>query len=119
MRHLRQIMGIITPIPVSNDVNRDEALLRTPIPAEDGANHYEAIISISEELRRQNDRLRLLLNLTSRITSCLDLREVLRAIASNIRQVIKADMEIVSRPDGASGQRRLFDMDFPHVQSRI
>ena len=64
-------MGIITPIPVANDVNRDEALIRTPIPAANGGNRYEATMSISEELQRQNDRLQLLLNLTSRITSPL------------------------------------------------
>src|SRR5882757_4651177 len=69
MRHLRKKMGIITAIPVANDVNRDEALIRTPIPAANGGNRYEATRSISEELRRQNDRLQLLLNLTSRITS--------------------------------------------------
>src|SRR5713226_4504782 len=119
MRHLRQIMGIITPIPVANDVNRDEALIRTPIPAANGANRYEAIISISEELRRQNDRLQLLLNLTSRITSSLDLREVLRAIAANIRQVIQADLVTVSLPDGASGKFRVFAMDFPHGKGLI
>src|SRR2546422_8493006 len=119
MRHLRQIMGIITPIPVANDVNRDEALIRTPMPAANGANRYEAIISISEELRRQNDRLQLLLNLTSRITSSLDLREVLRAIAANIRQVIQADLVTVSLPDGSSGQIRVFAMDFPHGKGLI
>src|SRR5712672_531959 len=119
MRHLRQIMGIITPIPVANDVNRDEALLRTPIPVANGANRYEAIISISEELRRQNDRLQLLLNLTSRITSSLDLREVLRAIAANIRQVIQADLVTVSLPDGASGKIRVFAIDFPHGKGLI
>src|SRR5258708_1322248 len=104
---------------MANDVNRDEALLRTPIPAANGANRYEAIISISEELRRQNDRLQLLLNLTSRITSSLDLREVLRAIAANIRQVIQADLVTVSLPDGASGKIRVFDMDFPHGKGLI
>ena len=119
MRHLRQKMGIITPIPVANDVNRDEALVRTPIPAANGANRYEAIISISEELRRQNDRLQLLLNLTSRITSSLDLREVLRAIAANIRQVIQADLVTVSLPDGESGKIRVFAMDFPHGKGLI
>src|SRR5258708_2062673 len=119
MRHLRQKMGIITPIPVAKDVNRDEALIRSPIPAANGANRYQAIISISEELRRQNDRLQLLLNLTSRITSSLDLREVLRAIAANIRQVIQADLVTVSLPDGASGKIRVFDMDFPHGKGLI
>src|SRR5882762_5762392 len=119
MRHLRQIMGIITPIPVANDLNRDEALIRTPIPAANGENRYEAIVSISEELQRQNDRLQLLLNLTSRITSSLDLREVLRAIAANIRQVIQADLVTVSLPDAASGKIRVFAMDFPHGKGVI
>src|SRR6184192_796557 len=119
MRHLRQIMGIITPIPVANDVNRDEALIRTPIPVANGENRYEATMSINEELQRQNDRLQLLLNLTSRITSSLDLREVLRAIAANIRQVIQADLVTVSLPDGASGQIRVFAMDFPHGKGLI
>src|ERR1700752_2684914 len=119
MRHLRRIMGIITPIPVANDVNRDEALIRTPIPAASDANRYDAIISISEELRRQNDRLQLLLNLTSRITSSLDLREVLRAIAANIREVIQADLVTVSLPDGESGKIRVFAMDFPHAKGLI
>src|SRR5690348_9808709 len=119
MRHLREIMGIIVPIPVANDVHRDEALIRTPIPAANSANRYEAIIGISEELRRQNDRLQLLLNLTGRITSSLDLREVLRAIAANIRQVIHADLVTVSLPDAASGKIRVFAMDFPHGKGVI
>jgi len=112
-------MGIIVPIPVANDVNRDEALIRTPIPAASGANRYDAIISISEELRRQNDRLQLLLNLTSRITSSLDLREVLRAIAANIREVMQADLVTVSLPDAASGKIRVFAVDFPHGKGVI
>src|SRR5246127_1683367 len=110
MRHLRQIMGIITPVPMADDVNRDAA---------NGANRYEAITSTSEELQRQNDRLQLLLNLTSRITSSLDLREVLRAIAANIREVIQADLVTVSLPDGASGKIRVFAMDFPHGKGLI
>jgi len=109
----------MTPIPVANDLTRDEALIRTPMPAANGANRYEAIINISEELRRQNDRLQLLLNLTSRITSSLNLREVLRAIAANIRQVIQADLVTVSLPDRASGQIRVFAVDFPHGKGLI
>src|SRR5882757_5868517 len=119
MRHLRQIMGVLTPIPVANDVNRVEALIRTPIPAATSTNRYEAILSVSEELQRQNDRLQLLLNLTSRITSSLDLREVLRAIAANIREVIQADLVTVSLPDRASGQIRVFAVDFPHGKGLI
>ena len=66
------------------------------------------------ELRNQNERLELLLNLTASITSSLDLREVLRAIAANIREVIRADAVTVVLPDAASEKFRVLAMDFPH-----
>src|SRR5215468_10016292 len=65
------------------------------------------------ELQRQNDRLQLLLNLTNRITSNLELRDVLRAIAANIREVIHCDLAGISLPDPASDHYRLFAIDFP------
>ena len=71
-------------------------------------------MSAERELQRQNERLDLLLNLTSRITSSLDLREVLRSIAANIREVILADAVVVGLPDAASGKFRVFAVDFPH-----
>jgi len=71
-------------------------------------------MSTETELQRQNERLELLLNLTTRITSSLDLREVLRAIAANIREVIHGDAVAVSLPDAASEKFRLFALDFPH-----
>jgi formate hydrogenlyase transcriptional activator len=90
-------MSMTARIPVTKNLSRDEAIVR-----------------ISEELQRQNDRLQLLLNLTTRITSSLDLREVLRAIAANIRVVIHADAVTVTLPDTASGKSKVFAMDFPH-----
>jgi formate hydrogenlyase transcriptional activator len=64
--------------------------------------------------QHQNDQLQLLLNLTNRITSNLELRELLRAIAANIREVIRADAVTVALPDAASDKFRVFAMDFPH-----
>ena len=95
-------MGIIAPIPVAN-----------------GGNRYEATMSISEELQRQNDRLEVLLNLTSKITSSLDLREILRAVAANIREVIHAEGATVSLQDEASEKFRVFAIDFPHGKGVI
>src|SRR5580700_1060957 len=71
-------------------------------------------MSTETKLQWQNERFELLLNLTSSITSSLDLREVLRSIAANIREVIHADAVAVSLPDAASGKYRVFAMDFPH-----
>jgi formate hydrogenlyase transcriptional activator len=64
--------------------------------------------------QHQNDQLQLLLNLTNRITSNLELRDLLRAIAANIREVIHADAVTVALPDAASEKFRVFAMDFPH-----
>ena len=79
---------------------------------DDGLNLRRAQSS-QAELQRQNSRLELLLNLTNRITSNLELRELLRAIAANIREVTRCDLAGISLPDPASGQYRLYAIDFP------
>src|SRR5438874_7899073 len=64
--------------------------------------------------QHQNDQLQLLLNLTNRITSNLELRDLLRAVAANIREVIHAEGVTVSLQDAASEKLRVFAIDFPH-----
>jgi formate hydrogenlyase transcriptional activator len=64
--------------------------------------------------QHQNDQLQLLLDLTNRITSNLELRDLLRAIAANVREVIRADGVTVVLPDAASEKFRVLAMDFPH-----
>jgi formate hydrogenlyase transcriptional activator len=76
-------------------------------------------MSTETKLQRQNERFELLLNLTAKITSSLDLREVLRAIAANIREVIQGDAVTVALPDTASEKFRVFAMDFPHSKGVI
>jgi transcriptional regulator with GAF, ATPase, and Fis domain len=76
-------------------------------------------MSTEAELQRQKERLELLLNLTTKITSSLNLREVLRAVAANIREVIHADAVVVSLPDIASGKSRVIAVDFPHGKGAV
>jgi len=64
--------------------------------------------------QHQNDQLQLLLDLTNRITSNLQPRDLLRAIAANIREVMRADAVTVVLPDAASEKFRVLAMDFPH-----
>jgi len=64
--------------------------------------------------QHQNDQLQLLLALTNRITSNLELRDLLRAVAANIREVIHAEGVTVSLQDAASEKFRVFAIDFPH-----
>ena len=64
-------------------------------------------------LERQNERLQLLLNLTTRITSNLDLREVLRAISANFRELMRCDGAGVWLPGEGAGTFKLYAFDAP------
>jgi formate hydrogenlyase transcriptional activator len=64
-------------------------------------------------LQRQNERLQLLLNLTSRITSNLDLREVLRAISANFRELMRCDGAGIWLPGEELGKFKLYAFDAP------
>jgi formate hydrogenlyase transcriptional activator len=65
------------------------------------------------ESQRAEERLRLLLDLTNRVVSTLDLRELLREIAASIRRVMNCDGAGVSLPDPDTGQLHLYALDFP------
>jgi formate hydrogenlyase transcriptional activator len=69
-------------------------------------------LTVQPDLRRQNERLQLLLNLTNKITSNLDLREVARAISANIREVMLGDLVSVALLDGASEKFGVYALDF-------
>ena len=69
--------------------------------------------------QHQNDRLQLLLNLTNRITSNLQLRDLLRAIAASVREVMHCDVVAVSLLEPTSGRSRLYALDFPQGKGFI
>jgi formate hydrogenlyase transcriptional activator len=71
------------------------------------------------ELERQNTRLKLLLDLTNRITSNLDLPDLLRAISGNVRQVMECDLVAISLLDVESGQFRIYALDFPNSKGFV
>jgi len=64
-------------------------------------------------LQQQNDRLRLLLNLTTSITANLTLKEVLHTVASNVREVMRCDAANIALPAAEPGMFRLLALDFP------
>src|SRR5882762_434523 len=71
------------------------------------------------ELERQNARLKLLLDLTNRITSNLDLTELLRAISGSVRQVMECDVVAISLVDLESGNFRIYAVDFPESKGLL
>src|SRR5947199_8530069 len=62
-------------------------------------------------LQRQNERLQLLLNLTTRLTSTLGLRQVLRAISANFRELMRCDGDGVWLPGEEAGTFNLYAFD--------
>jgi formate hydrogenlyase transcriptional activator len=79
----------------------------------DGALNFASLRRASEELRRKNDRLRLLLDVTNQVVSNLDLRDLLRAISQDVRRVMQCDYAGLSLPDAENKQLRLYAVDFP------
>src|SRR6266850_86144 len=71
------------------------------------------------ELERQNTRLRLLLDLTNRITSNLDLTDLLRAISGIVRRVMECDLVAISLLDSESGNFRIYALDFPSSKGLV
>jgi formate hydrogenlyase transcriptional activator len=65
------------------------------------------------DLQQERDRLKLLLELTNRVVSNLELRDLLRDISASIRQIMRCDAVGVMLPDSDKSQLRLCAQDFP------
>lgn len=68
--------------------------------------------------RRAEERLTLLLDLTNRVVSNLDLRDLLRATAGSIRRVMQCDGVGFGLP-GKNGRLQLYALDFPDGKGAI
>ncbi len=63
--------------------------------------------------QRAQERLELLLDLTNRVVSNLNLRDVLREISANIRRVMHCDGVGIDLPSPEDKKLRLYALDFP------
>ena len=60
-----------------------------------------------QALQRERDRLRLLLEITSSVTSRLDLRQMVEALSTNLFRVMQCDVSALLLPDFESGALRV------------
>ena len=60
-----------------------------------------------EKVRHERDRLQLLLDITSSVTSRLDLRQVVEALSTNLFRVMQCDVSSLLLPDSESGELRV------------
>jgi formate hydrogenlyase transcriptional activator len=73
------------------------------------ANH----IALAIDDARVHQRLNLLLDLTNRVVTKLDLRDLLQELSASIRQVMQCDSVGISLPDPENGELHHYFRDFP------
>ncbi len=71
------------------------------------------------ELRRERDRLRLLLEITNSMTSKLDLRGLVDVLSTNLLRVTRCDFCALLLPDGDGGELRLTILYNPESRGSI
>ena len=69
-----------------------------------------------QALRRERDRLRLLLEITSSVTSRLDLRRIVEALSTNLFRVMQCDVSALLLPDSESGAFRVTILHNPDAR---
>ena len=69
-----------------------------------------------QALERERDRLRLLLEITSSVTSKLDLRQMVEALSTNLFKVMQCDVSALLLPDSESGELRVTLLHNPDMR---
>jgi formate hydrogenlyase transcriptional activator len=69
-----------------------------------------------QALQRERDRLRLLLEITSSVTSRLDLRQMVEALSTNLFRVMQCDVSALLVPDCESGALRVTILNNPDAK---
>jgi formate hydrogenlyase transcriptional activator len=97
---------------------------RTPAPIDlqliENASHIAGIAierhNHEAELWHERDRLRLLLEITSSVTSRLNLREVVDALSTNLFKLMQCDVSALLLPDPESGELRVTTLYNPEAK---
>jgi len=69
-----------------------------------------------EKLRHERDRLRLLLEISSSVTSRLNLRQVVEALSTNLFKIMQCDVSALLLPDAESGDLRVTTLYNPDAR---
>jgi formate hydrogenlyase transcriptional activator len=81
--------------------------------AVENALNYEDARSFQQQVVRERDRLKLLLDVNNAVVSNLALSELFRAIPSSVRNAMQCDAACLSLPDRDRKSLRVFGLDFP------
>ena len=79
----------------------------------DNALNYDAARALQEQVARERDRLRLLLEVNNSAVSNLELEEIFHAVSGTLRQVMQCDSVNISLPDPEGDFFEVNMVDFP------
>jgi formate hydrogenlyase transcriptional activator len=81
--------------------------------AVENALNYEEARALQQQVVRERDRLKLLLDVNNAVVSNLALSELFRAIPASARNAMQCDAACLSLPDREQTQLRVYGLDFP------
>jgi len=98
------------------DLNFIGLVARQVALAVDNTLSHQEAQSFQRELSRERDRLRLLLDLNNSVMTNLDLRDLLRAVSTNVRRVMQCDYASVALPEASGTQLRVYGRAFSSTE---
>jgi len=81
--------------------------------AVENALNYQEARELQQQVVRERDRLKLLLDVNNAVVSNLALSELFRAIPASVRNAMQCDAACLSLPDREQTQLRVYGLDFP------
>jgi formate hydrogenlyase transcriptional activator len=111
-------LGSVVIASVMRNAYSDEEVRFCALVADQIALAMDDAMNFQASLRVQQ-RLQLLLDLTNRVVSTLNLRDVLREVSAQIRVVMECDGVGVALPSLEDGKLRIYALDFPGAPAPI
>ena len=102
-----------------SEVDFMQQVARQVAVAVDNALNFEAAGAYQQQLARERDRLRVLLDVNNALVSTLDLRQLFHVIASSLRRVLHHEYTSLALLDPKTGRLRVRALDFSGGQGLI
>src|SRR5487761_1015952 len=95
------------------EVNLMERIARQVAVAVDNALNYQRAQSYQQQLIRERDRVRMLLDVTNAVISKLDLRQLFSAISASLRRLLECEYVSLAIYDPETRRMNIRALDFP------
>ena len=97
----------------SSEVEFMQQIARQVAVAVDNALNFQSAQAYQQQLARERDRLRVLLEVNNAVVSTLDLTELFRAISASLRRVMQHEYTSLALFDSATQKLRTIALDLP------